>query len=95
MPMTKIMIDTRRPSRDAIAKRAHEIYCARGSRPGQEKDDWLQAEYELLQLPLREIAALPTPGPVTGKKAKAAAMGASALILLVQSALLLGSSSIQ
>ena len=32
---------------DAIAKRAHELYLQRGSLPGHELDDWLQAEAEL------------------------------------------------
>jgi Protein of unknown function (DUF2934) len=32
---------------DAIAKRAYELYLQRGSVPGYELDDWLQAEAEL------------------------------------------------
>jgi hypothetical protein len=36
-----------RPSRDAIAQRAHEIYLRRGGAPGHAMDDWLQAEREL------------------------------------------------
>jgi hypothetical protein len=32
---------------DKIAKRAHELYLQRGSEPGHELDDWLQAEAEL------------------------------------------------
>lgn len=32
---------------DAIAKRAYELFLARGSEPGHEMDDWLQAEAEL------------------------------------------------
>ncbi len=38
-----------RPSRAEVAKRAHEIFLARGGTPGQELDDWLQAERELTQ----------------------------------------------
>jgi hypothetical protein len=38
----------RAPSRDDIAKRAYEIYVARGSARGQELEDWLQAERELM-----------------------------------------------
>jgi hypothetical protein len=30
-----------------IARRAFELYCARGYQPGHELDDWLQAEGEL------------------------------------------------
>jgi hypothetical protein len=36
-----------RPSDDEIAKRAYELYLQRGSLPGYEIDDWLQAEAEL------------------------------------------------
>jgi hypothetical protein len=36
------------PNEAAIAKRAYEISLQRGSAPGHEIDDWLQAEAELL-----------------------------------------------
>jgi HSP20 family molecular chaperone IbpA len=32
----------------AIARRAHELFEARGQEHGHDLDDWLQAEYELL-----------------------------------------------
>ena len=32
---------------EEIARRAYEIYQARGSEPGRELEDWLQAEREL------------------------------------------------
>jgi len=32
---------------DAIARRAYELFLQRGSEPGHEVDDWLQAEAEL------------------------------------------------
>ncbi|HEY2729757.1 MAG TPA: DUF2934 domain-containing protein [Polyangia bacterium] len=35
------------PSRDAIAKRAYELYLQRGSVSGYELEDWLSAEAEL------------------------------------------------
>jgi hypothetical protein len=35
------------PSHEEIARRAHEIFLARGGKPGREEDDWLQAEREL------------------------------------------------
>lgn len=38
-----------RPSQEEIARRAHEIYLARGGREGHETEDWLQAERELAQ----------------------------------------------
>jgi hypothetical protein len=36
------------PSRDAIAKRAYELYLQRGSVSGYELEDWLAAEAELV-----------------------------------------------
>jgi hypothetical protein len=36
-----------RPTREAIARRAHQIYLERGAAPGHALDDWLQAEREL------------------------------------------------
>ena len=33
---------------DAIARRAFEVYCGRGGGHGQDVDDWLQAERELM-----------------------------------------------
>jgi len=35
------------PSREEIRLRAYEIYLERGGLPGNELDDWLQAEAEL------------------------------------------------
>ena len=35
------------PTKAEIAKRAHEIYLARGGSHGCDLDDWLQAEREL------------------------------------------------
>jgi hypothetical protein len=32
---------------DEIARRAFEVYCARGGQPGSALEDWLQAEREL------------------------------------------------
>lgn len=37
-----------RPTEEAIAKRAYEISLQRGSLPGHEVEDWLQAEAELI-----------------------------------------------
>jgi hypothetical protein len=33
---------------ERIRQRAHQLYLARGERPGHDLDDWLQAERELL-----------------------------------------------
>jgi FAD synthetase len=41
----------RLPLHDEIGKRANQIFRERGSLPGHEVDDWLQAEYELPHLP--------------------------------------------
>jgi len=37
------------PTRGEIELRAHEIYVERGGAPGQDVEDWLQAERELLK----------------------------------------------
>lgn len=38
-----------RPTRGEIELRAHQIYVERGGAPGQDVEDWLQAERELLE----------------------------------------------
>ncbi|HEX3696845.1 MAG TPA: DUF2934 domain-containing protein [Polyangia bacterium] len=38
------------PNSEAIAKRAYELFLQRGSIPGFELDDWLQAEAELVSM---------------------------------------------
>jgi hypothetical protein len=38
----------RHPITEAIAKRAYELFLARGGENGHDLDDWLQAERELL-----------------------------------------------
>jgi hypothetical protein len=35
------------PPADEVARRAYEIYLARGGAPGHEQEDWLRAEKEL------------------------------------------------
>jgi hypothetical protein len=67
-----------------IQARAYQIYLERGRQPGHAMDDWLQAEYELMQLPIHRIAELKTPGP-NGHRT-----GRSSLVGLVQAAILLG-----
>jgi hypothetical protein len=37
------------PTVEEIRQRAHGIFLARGSTPGNEPDDWLRAEQELKQ----------------------------------------------
>jgi hypothetical protein len=50
-----------RPTHQQIASRAYQIFLERGREPGHDVDDWLQAEYELMQLPLSELAELDSP----------------------------------
>ena len=53
-----------RPTPEQIADRAYQIYLERGRVNGHSMDDWLQAEYELLQLPVRMLAKIdPIPVP--------------------------------
>ena len=37
----------RAPNHDEVRRRAYEIYLQRGGIPGQELEDWLQAEREI------------------------------------------------
>ncbi len=43
------------PTFEQIAARAYQIYIERGRQHGHDMDDWLQAEYELLQLPVDKL----------------------------------------
>jgi hypothetical protein len=36
------------PSHDRIRERAYELYESRGRKPGQDEEDWLHAEREIL-----------------------------------------------
>ena len=47
MPKTNDQTEPPRPTQEAIAHRAYELFLQRGSVPGYELDDWLQAEAEL------------------------------------------------
>ena len=47
-----------RPTEEQIRSRAYEIFLQSGSQPGHDLDNWLQAEYELMPLPVRKIAEL-------------------------------------
>jgi hypothetical protein len=38
------------PSQDMIRARAFELYESRGREPGQDEQDWLRAEQEMLKL---------------------------------------------
>jgi Protein of unknown function (DUF2934) len=41
------MVEHREASKEAIARRAHELYVERGYENGREIEDWLKAEQEL------------------------------------------------
>jgi len=52
---------------EQIAARAYQLYLERGRTDGHDFDDWLQAEYELRQLPVRKLAELEPPAVPRGK----------------------------
>jgi hypothetical protein len=45
-----------RPTQEAIAKRAYELYLQRGSEAGYEVEDWLSAEAELTAAAAEAVA---------------------------------------
>jgi hypothetical protein len=57
----------RQPTVEEIAARAYQIYLERGRTDGHDVDDWMQAEYELMQLPVRMLAELEPPKAPRGK----------------------------
>ena len=72
------------PTLDEIRTRAYQIYRAHGSQPGHDLDDWLQAEYELMQLPLHKIATLEATA-VEGNNLKVFSLARLALTLRKES----------
>ena len=69
----------------AIAARAYQIYLERGGQHGHDVDDWLQAEYELMQLPIRKLAEIGPP------PARRGSLGSKSVVTLVHAALLASS----
>ena len=55
------------PKTEQIAARAYQLYLERGRADGYDVDDWLQAEYELMQLPVRKIAEMAPPSVERGR----------------------------
>jgi len=55
------------PTEEQIRSRAYEIFVQSGCQPGHDMDNWLQAENELMEFPVRRIAELEPP---KGKRAK-------------------------
>ena len=62
---------------DAIAKRAYELYLQRGSVPGYELDDWLQAEADLSSAAATAADESERPAPVQPVVRRRAARGES------------------
>jgi hypothetical protein len=48
-PAKLAMVPNTVPPPDKIRERAYELYESRGREPGQDEQDWLRAERELLQ----------------------------------------------
>jgi hypothetical protein len=48
-PAKVAMMPDAGPSQDIIKERAYELYEARGREPGQDEQDWLRAEQDLLK----------------------------------------------
>jgi hypothetical protein len=76
----------RHSTEEQIRSRAHQLYLEHGSQPEHGLDDWLQAEYELMQLPIRKIAYLEMPKPKKGSKLS--------LVALIQAAIVLGAGTL-
>jgi len=55
------------PRPEQIAARAYQLYLERGRTNGHDVDDWLQAEYELMQLPVRKLAEIERPTVARGR----------------------------
>ena len=55
------------PTPEQIAARAYQLYLERGRTDGHDLDDWMQAEYELMQLPVRKLAELEPPKMPRGR----------------------------
>jgi hypothetical protein len=76
------------PDEEQVRIRAYQLYLERGGQPGHDRDDWLQAEYELMQLPIQKIAKLDA---TPAKKKQNRKM---AIVSLVQVAMLLGAEAL-
>lgn len=54
-------MNQRRPTYAEIPARAYQVHLEGGRRHGHDIDDWLQAEYELMHMPVRELAKRTVP----------------------------------
>src|SRR5258707_10722455 len=82
------MTAIRYPTEEQVRARAYQLYLDRGGRHGHDRDDWLQAEYELVQMPIQRIAKLDAAPPKRKEGRKLA------LVNLVQAAMLLGAEAL-
>ena len=72
----------KRPTYEEIAARAYQIHLESGRRHGHDLDDWLQAEYERMHLPVGNLAKLTVP------KTSKARREAKSIIEVVRAAIL-------
>lgn len=49
IPAKTAMMRDSVPLEDKIRERAHQLYESRGRQPGQDREDWLRAEQEILK----------------------------------------------
>jgi len=49
LPKTQPRIAKSQPTQEEIAVRAYQIYMQRGGTPGNELEDWIQAERQLIR----------------------------------------------
>jgi len=82
------MTTIRYPTEEQVRARAYQLYLERGGQHGHDADDWLQAEYELVQMPIQKIAKLDAVPPKRKEGRKLA------LVNLVQAAMLLGAEAL-
>jgi hypothetical protein len=76
------------PTEEEIRARAYQIFLEHGGQSGHDIDDWLQVEYELMELPVRKIAELEPPN------AKKSGRRKMSLVSLVQAAVFLGAEAL-
>jgi hypothetical protein len=75
------------PTQEEIRSRAQQICLERGGQPNHEIDDWLQAEYELMQLPVRKLAELEPREPEKGARVSVVSLVQVAVFLRTEALL--------
>jgi hypothetical protein len=69
------------PTEEEIKAQAYRLFLERSCQHGHDIDDWLQAEYELMRLPVRKIAEL---DPVAIEREAASSLQLVALVNAVK-----------